>query len=145
MNIHEYQAKAVLREFGIPTARGMPAFSPEEAVSAAKEMGGDVWVDSKLGIGSAFGFHLTMTAIDDVEPDDITAPAWLDRAIVIDRDGMNRSVLLKQLGLMGLNATTGDSLTWTPTAIPRMSFETSIRSRMSPPTSSAGIDWAAMS
>jgi succinyl-CoA synthetase beta subunit len=44
MNIHEYQAKAVLREFGIPTARGMPAFSPEEAVSAAKEMGGDVWV-----------------------------------------------------------------------------------------------------
>ncbi len=31
MNIHEYQAKAVLREFGVPVARGVPAFSVEEA------------------------------------------------------------------------------------------------------------------
>lgn len=44
MNIHEYQAKAVLREFGVPVGRGAPAFSPEEAVSAAKEIGGPVWV-----------------------------------------------------------------------------------------------------
>jgi len=44
MNIHEYQAKAVLREFGVPVGRGAPAFSPEEAVSAAKEIGGSVWV-----------------------------------------------------------------------------------------------------
>ncbi len=44
MNIHEYQAKAVLREFGVPVGKGAPAFSPEEAVSAAKELGGPVWV-----------------------------------------------------------------------------------------------------
>jgi succinyl-CoA synthetase beta subunit len=44
MNIHEYQAKAVLREFGAPTPRGFPAFTPEEAVDAAAKLGGPVWV-----------------------------------------------------------------------------------------------------
>jgi succinyl-CoA synthetase beta subunit len=37
MNIHEYQAKAVLREYGVPVPRGRPAFSVDEAVSAAKD------------------------------------------------------------------------------------------------------------
>jgi succinyl-CoA synthetase beta subunit len=37
MNIHEYQSKAVLREFGVPVPRGRPAFSVEEAVTAAGE------------------------------------------------------------------------------------------------------------
>ena len=36
MNIHEYQAKAVLREFGVPVPRGIPAFSVDEAVKAAQ-------------------------------------------------------------------------------------------------------------
>jgi len=44
MNIHEYQAKAVLREFGAPIAKGKPAFTPAEAEMAAKEMGGSLWV-----------------------------------------------------------------------------------------------------
>src|ERR1700692_3943813 len=44
MNIHEYQAKAVLREFGVPVPRGMPAFSIEEADKAAHQLGGPVWV-----------------------------------------------------------------------------------------------------
>jgi succinyl-CoA synthetase beta subunit len=44
MNIHEYQAKAVLAKFGVPVAHGLPAFTPEEAVKAAKELGGPVWV-----------------------------------------------------------------------------------------------------
>jgi len=44
MNIHEYQAKEVLRAFGAPTPRGKAAFSVEEAVAAAKELGGPVWV-----------------------------------------------------------------------------------------------------
>jgi succinyl-CoA synthetase beta subunit len=44
MNIHEYQAKMVLREFGIPVPRGIPAFSVEEAESAAHQLGGPVWV-----------------------------------------------------------------------------------------------------
>jgi succinyl-CoA synthetase beta subunit len=44
MNIHEYQAKAVLREFGVPVPRGIPAFSVDEAVKAANDLGGPVWV-----------------------------------------------------------------------------------------------------
>ena len=44
MNIHEYQAKAVLKEFGVPVPRGLPAFSVEDAVGAAQELGGPVWV-----------------------------------------------------------------------------------------------------
>ena len=44
MNIHEYQAKAVLREFGVPVPRGFPAFSVEEAVKAARELASAVLV-----------------------------------------------------------------------------------------------------
>src|SRR5690242_17272641 len=44
MNIHEYQAKEVLRAFGAPTPKGKVAFTVDEAVAAAKELGGPVWV-----------------------------------------------------------------------------------------------------
>ena len=44
MNIHEYQAKAVLRAFAAPVSNGKPAFTPEEAETAAKELGGPLWV-----------------------------------------------------------------------------------------------------
>jgi len=44
MNIHEYQAKEVLRSFGVPTGKGLPAFSVDEAVNAAETLGGPVWV-----------------------------------------------------------------------------------------------------
>ncbi len=44
MNIHEYQAKAVLRDFGVPVPTGKPAFTVEEAVAAAKSLPGPVWV-----------------------------------------------------------------------------------------------------
>jgi succinyl-CoA synthetase beta subunit len=44
MNIHEYQAKEILRAFGTPVPRGKPAFTVEEAVAAAQELPGPVWV-----------------------------------------------------------------------------------------------------
>jgi succinyl-CoA synthetase beta subunit len=44
MNIHEYQAKDVLRGFGVPVPRGAPAFSVDEAVAAAEKLGGSKWV-----------------------------------------------------------------------------------------------------
>jgi len=44
MKIHEYQAKEILRKYGVPTPRGTPCFSVEEAVSAARKLGGKVWV-----------------------------------------------------------------------------------------------------
>src|ERR1700712_4770948 len=44
MNIHEYQAKAVLKEFGVPVSRGVAILKAEEAEAAAKELGGPLWV-----------------------------------------------------------------------------------------------------
>ncbi|HEX4198869.1 MAG TPA: ADP-forming succinate--CoA ligase subunit beta [Caulobacteraceae bacterium] len=44
MNIHEHQAKAVLKDFGVPVPRGYPAFSIDEAVQAAEKLDGPVWV-----------------------------------------------------------------------------------------------------
>jgi succinyl-CoA synthetase beta subunit len=44
MKIHEYQGKEIFRQFGMPTPRGFPAFSVDEAVAAAQKLGGKVWV-----------------------------------------------------------------------------------------------------
>ena len=44
MNIHEYQAKALLREYGVTVPNGLPAFSAEEAVKAADQLGTEVLV-----------------------------------------------------------------------------------------------------
>src|SRR5437870_6659421 len=69
MNIHEYQAKAVLREFGLPVPRGIAAFSTEEAVKAAEELGGPIWVVKAQihagGRGKAGGVKL-VKSIEDV-------------------------------------------------------------------------------
>jgi succinyl-CoA synthetase beta subunit len=44
MNVHEYQGKEILRKFGVATPRGFPCFSVADADSAARELGGKVWV-----------------------------------------------------------------------------------------------------
>ena len=44
MKIHEYQGKDILRQFGVPVPRGIPAFTVQEAVEAAQKLGGPVWV-----------------------------------------------------------------------------------------------------
>jgi succinyl-CoA synthetase beta subunit len=44
MNIHEYQAKAILREYGVPVAKGGAALTVDEAVAAAQGLPGPVWV-----------------------------------------------------------------------------------------------------
>jgi succinyl-CoA synthetase beta subunit len=44
MKIHEYQGKEIFRKYGVPTPRGVPAFSVDEAVRAAGQLGGKVWV-----------------------------------------------------------------------------------------------------
>ncbi len=44
MKIHEYQGKELFRKFGIPVPRGIPAFNVDQAVKAAQQLGGSVWV-----------------------------------------------------------------------------------------------------
>jgi succinyl-CoA synthetase beta subunit len=68
MNIHEYQAKAVLREFGVPVPRGIPAFTVAEAEKAANELGGPVWVVKAQihagGRGKAGGVKVVKSVAD---------------------------------------------------------------------------------
>jgi len=44
MNIHEYQAKQILRRYNVPLLAGHPATTPEEALAAAESIGGELWV-----------------------------------------------------------------------------------------------------
>jgi len=44
MNIHEYQAKAILKDFGVAVSRGVPIYNAADAEAAAKELGGPLWV-----------------------------------------------------------------------------------------------------
>jgi succinyl-CoA synthetase beta subunit len=44
MNLHEYQAKQVFAKYGLPVSRGIAVDTTDEAVAAAKELGGDRWV-----------------------------------------------------------------------------------------------------
>ncbi len=44
MNIHEYQAKSLLKKFGVAVPNGGVAYTPDEAIQAAKELPGPVWV-----------------------------------------------------------------------------------------------------
>lgn len=44
MKLHEYQAKEILRRFGVATPRGIPCFTVDEAIGAARQLGGKVWV-----------------------------------------------------------------------------------------------------
>src|SRR3954464_8433313 len=70
MNIHEYQAKQVLGGFGVPVPKGKPAFTVEEAVKAAEELGGPVWVVKAQihagGRGKGGGVKV-VKSIDDVK------------------------------------------------------------------------------
>ena len=49
MNVHEYQAKALLREFGIPVPNGVPVFNLDDARRACDTLPGPVWVVKALG------------------------------------------------------------------------------------------------
>ena len=44
MNLHEYQAKQLFAEYGLPVSKGVAVDTADEAVAAAKELGGDRWV-----------------------------------------------------------------------------------------------------
>jgi succinyl-CoA synthetase beta subunit len=70
MNIHEYQAKEVFKKYGVPTPRGKVAFNADEAVEAAKELGGNIWVVKAQihagGRGKAGGVKLAKT-LDEVK------------------------------------------------------------------------------
>ena len=113
MDIHEYQAKALLRDAGIATPKGLPAFTVEEAVKAAHTLGGPVWVVKAQihagGRGKAGGVKV-VKSIADVETEakrllgstlvtHQTGPAGREvrRLYVEDGSGIERELYLSML------------------------------------------------
>ena len=87
MNLHEYQSKQVFREYGIPVPEGIPADSPDKAVQAAKELGGELWVVKAQvhagGRGKAGGVKLCRT-LDEVRDE---TKAMLGQVLVTHQTG----------------------------------------------------------
>lgn len=87
MNIHEYQAKALLAGFGVATPKGIPARSLEDAVAACEVLKGDVWVVKAQihagGRGKAGGVRLCRS-VDDVRA---AAEALLGHTLVTVQTG----------------------------------------------------------
>ena len=69
MNLHEYQAKELFRRYGVAVPAGQVATTPDEAVAAAKALGGSVWVVKAQvhagGRGKAGGVKVCKT-LDEV-------------------------------------------------------------------------------
>jgi succinyl-CoA synthetase beta subunit len=97
MNIHEHQAKAVLAEFGAAVPKGYPAFTVDEAVEAAKKLGGPVFVvKSQIHAGGrgkgrfeglgpeAKGGVRVLKSIDEVKA---SAQEMLGRVLVTEQTG----------------------------------------------------------
>jgi succinyl-CoA synthetase beta subunit len=87
MNIHEYQAKAILKKYGVTVPRGSVAFTPKEAESAAQGLGGKLWVVKAQihagGRGKAGGVKLARS-LDEVSA---YAKAMLGMTLVTHQTG----------------------------------------------------------
>ena len=97
MNLHEYQAKALFAEYGLPVSKGQAVDSPEQAAAAAADIGGDRWVVKAQvhagGRGKAGGVKL----VNSAEEAAAFAKQWLGRNLVTyqtDADGQPVSKIL---------------------------------------------------
>jgi succinyl-CoA synthetase beta subunit len=97
MNLHEYQGKQLFAEYGLPVSKGFACSTPEEAVAAAKEIGGDQWVVKAQvhagGRGKAGGVKLVKTKqeIEDF------ARKWLGQRLVTYQTDANGQPVSKIL------------------------------------------------
>ncbi|MCH8502028.1 MAG: ADP-forming succinate--CoA ligase subunit beta [Aliidiomarina sp.] len=97
MNLHEYQAKQLFREFGLPVSEGFAVDTPEEAVEAAKKIGGDKWVVKCQvhagGRGKAGGVKL-VSSLDEVRA---FAENWVGKNLVTYQTDANGQPVAKIL------------------------------------------------
>jgi succinyl-CoA synthetase beta subunit len=82
MNIHEYQAKALLHEFGVPISRGVPVLKASDSEAAAKTLPGPVWVVKSQIQTGAHGKQVNRLYIE--EGSDIDKEFYL--SILVDRE-----------------------------------------------------------
>ncbi|WP_417658890.1 ADP-forming succinate--CoA ligase subunit beta [Pseudidiomarina sp.] len=97
MNLHEYQAKQLFREFGLPVSEGFAVDTADEAVEAAKKIGGDRWVVKAQvhagGRGKAGGVKL-VSSHDEVRD---FANNWLGKNLVTYQTDANGQPVAKIL------------------------------------------------
>ncbi|GAB3476479.1 ADP-forming succinate--CoA ligase subunit beta [Marinomonas epiphytica] len=97
MNLHEYQAKQLFAEYGLPVSTGYAVDTPEEAVEAAKKIGGDKWVVKAQvhagGRGKAGGVKL----VDSYEEVSAFAANWLGKNLVTYQTDENGQPVAKIL------------------------------------------------
>jgi len=103
MKIHEYQAKEILKKFGVAVPKGRVAFTPEEAVEVAKEIGGNVWfVKAQIhagGRGKAGGIKLARSYDEVYEH----AKNMLGAKLVTYQTGPEGKIVKKVLVEQGLS------------------------------------------
>ncbi len=68
-------------------------------------MGGKVWVESELGVGSCFGFNLSMPLSGNVQSQPPNLTGRLKHAMIVDDLAANREILQKQMGQLGIRTT----------------------------------------
>ncbi|MFZ8955836.1 MAG: ADP-forming succinate--CoA ligase subunit beta [Pseudohongiellaceae bacterium] len=97
MNLHEYQAKALFAEYGLPVSKGQAVDTPEHAAAAAADIGGDRWVVKAQvhagGRGKAGGVKL----VNSAEEAAAFAEQWLGKKLVTyqtDAEGQPVSKIL---------------------------------------------------
>lgn len=97
MNLHEYQGKTLFAQYGLPVSSGHAVDTPEEAVKAAEEIGGDMWVVKAQvhagGRGKAGGVKLVRTT-DEVRD---FATNWLGKNLVTYQTDENGQPVAKIL------------------------------------------------
>jgi len=97
MNLHEYQGKQLFRQYGLPVSDGIACDTPEEAVEAAKKIGGDMWVVKAQvhagGRGKAGGVKL-LNNFDDIHA---FAANWLGKNLVTYQTDENGQPVAKIL------------------------------------------------
>jgi succinyl-CoA synthetase beta subunit len=87
MNIHEYQAKSLLNDFGVAVPRGHVAFSVDEAVDAAKSLGGNVWVVKAQIHAGGRGKGGGVKVVDSMDKLESTAGEILGMQLVTHQTG----------------------------------------------------------
>ncbi len=97
MNLHEYQGKQLFAEYGLPVSRGYAVETPQEAVDAATQIGGDMWVVKAQvhagGRGKAGGVKLVKSKEEIRE----FATHWLGRNLVTYQTDANGQPVSKIL------------------------------------------------